>query len=74
MTLKGAYEKKLIVYMVLIAFWFSPGAFAKGRQPCSGKKGGVSHCQGGKLFVTTAVSANQRRDVDCCLNNLSTAP
>lgn len=35
---------------VLVCFlMFSSAAYAKGRKPCSGSKGGVSHCSGGKF-------------------------
>ncbi len=35
-----------IMSLLLVGF----DAQAKGREPCSGKKGGISHCSG-KLFV-----------------------
>lgn len=36
----------LILFLICIA----QPAIAKGREPCSGKKGGISHCSGGKFI------------------------
>ncbi|MFT4020078.1 MAG: hypothetical protein QM666_01015 [Acinetobacter sp.] len=33
----------------------------KGRQPCSGKKGGINHCQGGKFVCNDgSISASKK--------------
>ncbi|CAB1221286.1 hypothetical protein [Acinetobacter bouvetii] len=40
-----------ILYLSLLALCISTSVEAgKGRQPCSGKKGGISHCQGTKFI------------------------
>lgn len=39
----------------------STPAMAKGRQPCSGKKGGISHCSGGKFVCKDgSISASKK--------------
>lgn len=39
----------------------STPAMAKGNKPCSGKKGGVSHCSGGKFICKDGtVSASKK--------------
>ena len=43
--------KKLVsVLMILGMFGLSVDAQAKGREPCSGKKGGIDHCSGSKFI------------------------
>lgn len=37
-------------------------ASARGREPCSGSKGGVSHCKGGK-FICNDGSASQSKRI-----------
>lgn len=53
---------KKILFLSLIAFGFSTMAEAgKGRQPCSGKKGGISHCQGSKFVCKDgSISASKK--------------
>lgn len=34
---------------------------AKGRQPCSGKKGGISHCSGGKFVCQDGSISKSKR-------------
>ena len=44
--------KKLLIACVTLALVSMPLTVqAKGRQPCSGKKGGVSHCAGDKFVL-----------------------
>ncbi|MDO5674809.1 MAG: hypothetical protein Q4G66_07840 [bacterium] len=48
----------IVLASVLFAFNF---AEAKGRQPCDGKKGGISHCSNGKFICNDGtVSASKR--------------
>lgn len=42
--------KKIILSLLLIWNSISITEAGKGRQPCSGKKGGINHCEG-KKFV-----------------------
>ncbi|UTO20605.1 hypothetical protein NGC85_05855 [Acinetobacter sp. Z1] len=42
--------RKIILSLFLIVGSISIAEAGKGRQPCSGKKGGISHCEG-KKFV-----------------------
>lgn len=42
--------EKIILGLILIVGSISIAEAGKGRQPCSGKKGGISHCEG-KKFV-----------------------
>ena len=40
-----------ILFLSLLALCVSTSVEAgKGRQPCSGKKGGINHCQGAKFI------------------------
>jgi len=40
-----------ILFLSLLALSVSTSVEAgKGRQPCSGKKGGINHCQGAKFI------------------------
>lgn len=44
--------KKWLAILSISAFMigtFSSAEAARGRQPCSGKKGGISHCSKGKF-------------------------
>jgi len=50
------------IVLILLTACLSSTAFAKGRQPCSGKKGGVSHCSGGK-FICNDGSVSQSKKV-----------
>ncbi|UNU74121.1 hypothetical protein LU293_04285 [Moraxella nasovis] len=40
---------KLITALVASTLLVTTPALAKGKQPCSGKKGGISHCSNGKF-------------------------
>lgn len=52
--------KKSLAIFVAIMLASSP-AMAKGKQPCSGKKGGISHCSGGKFICKDGtVSASKK--------------
>ncbi|QEY25802.1 YdcA family protein [Neisseria zalophi] len=52
------------ITMVLIAIALSSASFtvtAKGRQPCSGKKGGISHCSGGKFVCVDGTISKSKK-------------
>lgn len=51
-----------ILLGTLIVLLSTSTVFAKGRQPCSGSKGGISHCQG-KLFICKDGSVSQSKKV-----------
>ncbi|AXY60186.1 hypothetical protein [Acinetobacter sp. WCHAc010052] len=54
---------KKVLFLSLLALSASTIVEAgKGRQPCSGKKGGISHCQGTK-FVCNDGSVSQSKKV-----------
>jgi hypothetical protein len=40
---------KTIIAFLLLSFALPIQAKWQGREPCSGKKGGISHCQDGKF-------------------------
>lgn len=43
------------------ALLISTPAMAKGKEPCSGKKGGISHCSGGKFVCKDGtISASKK--------------
>lgn len=56
--MQGILKTLLTAIMVMICV--ASTAEAKGRQPCSGKKGGVSHCSGTK-FVCNDGSISQSK-------------
>ena len=49
--------------VVLISFCFISVADAKGREPCSGKKGGIKHCTADGKFMCRdgTVSASKKK-------------
>ena len=51
-----------IVLLLVIAMGLSTFAEAgRGKQPCSGKKGGISHCQGSKFVCKDgSISASKK--------------
>ncbi len=50
------------IAVVVIAVALAGVAEARGRTPCSGKKGGVSHCMG-KFFVCKDGTTSQSKKV-----------
>lgn len=55
--------KKIIIALMAVALGSASfSVAAKGRQPCSGKKGGVSHCSGGK-FVCADGSISKSKKI-----------
>lgn len=54
--------KKLLIACLTVALAIVPLTVqAKGRQPCSGKKGGVSHCSGGKFVCQDGSISKSKR-------------
>ncbi|ADO80483.1 TPA: hypothetical protein ACPGNJ_001858 [Haemophilus influenzae] len=56
--------KKLISTVLIASSFFMVAnmADARGREPCSGKKGGVSHCSGGK-FICNDGSVSRSKQI-----------
>lgn len=55
--------KKFISTLLLATslMMVADSAMARGREPCSGKKGGISHCSGGKFVCKDgSISASKR--------------
>ncbi|NGP41548.1 hypothetical protein G4V72_07420 [Acinetobacter sp. GC2] len=54
--------KNILGLTFVLMFAFTSTAEAgKGRQPCSGKKGGISHCQGTKFVCKDgSISASKK--------------
>lgn len=49
------------IALLLMLMVFAMTAQAKGRQPCSGKKGGISHCQAGQFVCNDGtISASKK--------------
>lgn len=57
----GIVKSAIMVVMASVAI-ASTTAQAKGREPCSGSKGGVSHCENGQ-FVCNDGSVSQSKRV-----------
>nr|DAT62490.1 MAG TPA: SERINE PROTEINASE B COMPLEX WITH(SERINE PROTEINASE-INHIBITOR) [Caudoviricetes sp.] len=56
---------KRLISAVLLASAFlmvANMADARGREPCSGKKGGISHCSGGK-FICNDGSVSRSKQI-----------
>lgn len=49
MVKKGLRNFSLVVVLGALLTAWSMDAHARGRAPCSGKKGGISHCSGDKF-------------------------
>lgn len=61
--------KKVLIAILISIFSISIQANGgKGRQPCSGKKGGISHCEKGK-FVCNDGSVSKSKKV-CKMNEV----
>lgn len=58
----GEYKMKKFLAVFTAIMLVSSPAMAKGNKPCSGKKGGVSHCSGGK-FVCKDGSVSKSKKV-----------
>ncbi|MGM7368481.1 hypothetical protein GNY86_20310 [Acinetobacter baumannii] len=53
--------KQIILSLLLVLSSLSVAEAGRGRQPCSGKKGGVSHCDGSKfVFNDGSISASKK--------------
>lgn len=56
--------KKFFVILTVLATvltLLSAPAMARGNKPCSGKKGGISHCSGGKFVCKDgSISASKK--------------
>lgn len=53
--------KKVIPFLVLCAFCHSQAEAARGRQPCSGSKGGIAHCTSDGRFACNDGSLSQSK-------------
>ncbi len=53
--------KQVILSLLLVLSWLNVAEAGRGRQPCSGKKGGVSHCDGSKFVCNDgSISASKK--------------
>ncbi|HHX4932254.1 TPA: hypothetical protein ACVB6J_003669 [Acinetobacter baumannii] len=53
--------KQVILSLLLVLGSLSVAEAGRGRQPCSGKKGGVSHCDGSKFVCNDgSISASKK--------------
>ncbi len=54
--------KKIIVSLVAVAMLcVSTQSLARGRLPCSGKKGGISHCSGTKFVCNDGTISKSKK-------------
>lgn len=54
-------KMKIIVAVVLALGLSTVAEAGRGKQPCSGKKGGISHCQGSKFVCKDgSISASKK--------------
>lgn len=52
---------KALTIGIILSFCMISVAEAKGRQPCSGGKGGIKHCQAGKFVCNDgSISASKK--------------
>lgn len=55
------FMKQVILSLLLVLSSLSVAEAGRGRQPCSGKKGGVSHCDGSKFVCNDgSISASKK--------------
>lgn len=55
------FMKQVILSLLLVLSSLSVAEAGRGRQPCSGKKGGVSHCNGSKFVCNDgSISASKK--------------
>jgi len=53
--------KKLLILSLLALGVSTVAEAGRGKQPCSGKKGGISHCQGSKFVCKDgSISASKK--------------
>ncbi|HCT5802112.1 hypothetical protein ACJBLD_17190 [Acinetobacter nosocomialis] len=53
--------KQVILSLLLVLSSLSVSEAGRGRQPCSGKKGGISHCDGSKFVCNDgSISASKK--------------
>ncbi|KNX97659.1 hypothetical protein RQ88_20520, partial [Acinetobacter baumannii] len=53
--------KQVILSLLLVLSSLSVAEAGRGRQPCSGKKGGISHCDGSKFVCNDgSISASKK--------------
>ncbi|EPK3217151.1 hypothetical protein JIN58_003455 [Acinetobacter baumannii] len=53
--------KQVILSLLLVLSSLSVAEAGRGRQPCSGKKGGISHCDGSKFVCNGgSISASKK--------------
>ncbi len=53
--------KQVILSLLLVLSSLNFAEAGRGRQPCSGKKGGISHCDGSKFVCNDgSISASEK--------------
>ena len=53
--------KQVVLSLLLVLSSLNVALAGRGRQPCSGKKGGVSHCDGSKFVCNDgSISASKK--------------
>ena len=58
----GFFMNKILLALILVMGVSTIAEAGKGRQPCSGKKGGISHCQGSQ-FVCNDGSISKSKKI-----------
>ncbi|BFM65297.1 hypothetical protein JUNP406_2300 [Acinetobacter baumannii] len=55
------FMKQVILSLLLVLSSLNFAEAGRGRQPCSGKKGGISHCDGSKFVCNDgSISASKK--------------
>jgi len=63
---------KSVITAFLILGFVTSSVEAKGREPCSGKKGGISHCSGTKFVCNDGtISRSKRKCGNGWINDIS---
>jgi hypothetical protein len=55
---------KILLALILVTGVSTIAEAGKGRQPCSGKKGGISHCQGSQFVCNDGSISKSKKYVD----------
>ena len=52
---------KILLALILVTGVSTIAEAGKGRQPCSGKKGGISHCQGSQFVCNDGYISKSKK-------------
>lgn len=54
-------KTRTLIAVLLLAVTTTSADASRGRQPCSGKKGGISHCENGRFICNDGSVSQSKR-------------